>query len=211
MKVPCRFTWRTWSAPPGSSVGRCGPSSHRVVDEDVETAVLLDHLADDALAILVPADVALVDRRAHAGVTLEEALRRDRRARVAGRDADAGRDEALRDPSPIPGTPPVTSATWPARPPLCVALGTGVILRRSDAGMQEPACARDSCRSSLEPTPSARSCGEQLLVAALLVARRLLLRLAPLRRASAICTGLTMKKTARPIAMNWIRSVMNAP
>ena len=179
-----------------------------VVDEDVEIGRALDHLADDALAILVPADVALVDRRAHAGVTLEEALRRDRRARVAGRDADAGRREALRDRARSPDTAG-HERDVAARPPLCV-VGTGVILRRSDAGMQEPRVLFAVPRSNRRLARAQR--GEQLLVAALLVARRLLLRLAPLRRASAICTGLTMKKkTARPIAMNWIRSVMNAP
>jgi hypothetical protein len=35
-----------------------------VVDEDVEPAVLLDHLTDDALAVVRVADIPLVDRRA---------------------------------------------------------------------------------------------------------------------------------------------------
>jgi hypothetical protein len=35
----------------------------RVVDEDVQPAVLLDHLLDDALAVLQRTDVALMQRQ----------------------------------------------------------------------------------------------------------------------------------------------------
>jgi hypothetical protein len=69
----------------------------RVVDEDVEPAVALDHLGHDPLAIGVVLDRALMDGGAVVPEALKEGLGRGAVAGVAGSHTDALADQMLAD------------------------------------------------------------------------------------------------------------------
>ena len=87
-----------------------------VVDEDVDPAVLLEHLGDHALAVGDGADVALVDAdRGRAPTPRSASRRRPRRASIPPRSSPPARAGPGRSPARCPGEPPVTSATWPFR------------------------------------------------------------------------------------------------
>jgi hypothetical protein len=71
-----------------------------VVDQDVELPVLVKHLVGDPDAVVVGADVALVDGCPVIGVLLTEALGRLVVAGIAGRDRHAAVDQPFADGQP---------------------------------------------------------------------------------------------------------------
>src|SRR2546423_10082128 len=73
-----------------------------VVDQDVQLPVPLEHLGDDPLAVLVAADVALVDAHAVVGVLVAELLGRVPVGRVPGRDLHAAVHQPFADGQPDP-------------------------------------------------------------------------------------------------------------
>ena len=71
-----------------------------VVDEDVELPVLVKHLFGDPDAVVVGADVALVDGGPVIGVLLTEALGRLMVAGIPGRDRHAAVDQPFANGQP---------------------------------------------------------------------------------------------------------------
>jgi hypothetical protein len=85
-----------------------------MVDEDVEPAVLLDHLADDASTVVRIADVALVNGRSRAAVLdrVAELLgAREIRREPSGDRRAPDVPVAPRWRPRMPRVPPMTSAT----------------------------------------------------------------------------------------------------
>jgi hypothetical protein len=92
-----------------------------VIDQDVQAAVLLDDLVDDAAAVGRVADVAVVEGDVAAGVFGahfgEEFLGRLGVLPIAGRDLGPSAARRWLMAPPMPRVPPVTRATRPASGP----------------------------------------------------------------------------------------------
>ena len=118
-----------------------------VVDQDVQPAVLLDHLGDGAAAVVGGGDVAAVDGdvavRVGAGEVLGEHSARSSVAAVPGCDVGALRRETRQIAEPIPRVPPVTKATLPTSfSPALAVLASVAVMASPPSGRRASRCCR---------------------------------------------------------------------